>query len=259
MRDYVNHETSFADNHGAEFYAAMGIGDRIKEARKGVNLSQAALAKKMHVAQSTVAQWETETNEISLDKLELLEKLTGKKRAWLVTGVEPKGDEKPGDNNQRTVAIDSKSELRLPSEVRPANDSAPVMSEQENLPVYGFVAGVGEDEVFFIDQGHEMTRTVRPDILRNVSDAYAVDVYGDSMSPRFEPGNRLWVHPRRAVKPGDDVVIQLDEERAIVKRLVRKTAKFIVVKQFNPAKEIQIPIKDIHKMHLIVGMLTVAT
>lgn len=260
IRDCVNHETSFADNHGGEFYAAMGIGDRIAQARKAANLSQAALAKKLNVGQSTVAQWETEKNEISFDKLDLLAKHTGKDKGWFLSGdPKPKGDGSIVDNNQRTIAPETISSLGFKNEVRPASDSAPVMSEQENLPVYGYVAGVGEDEMFFIDQGHEMTRTVRPNILRNVSDAYAVDVFGESMSPRFEPGNRLWVHPRRPTKPGDDVVIQLDDERAIVKRLVRKTEKCVVVKQFNPAKEIQIPKKDIKAIHLIVGLLTVGT
>jgi phage repressor protein C with HTH and peptisase S24 domain len=144
-------------------------------------------------------------------------------------------------------------------EVRLVKEPSRVLTEQNDLPVFGYVAGVGEDEVFFIDQGHEMTRTVRPYALRNVPDAYAVDVYGDSMKPRFEPGNRLWVHPRRPYKSGDDVVIQLDGERAIVKRVVRKTEKYLLVEQFNPVKQIKLAWSEIKQVDLVVGMVTIAT
>jgi phage repressor protein C with HTH and peptisase S24 domain len=142
---------------------------------------------------------------------------------------------------------------------RRATESANVVTEQENLPVYGYVAGKGEEEVFFIDQGHEMTRTLRPNILRGVTDAYAVDVYGDSMSPKYEPGNRLWVAPRRPYRAGDDVIIQLDGERAVIKRVVRKADKCLIVRQFAPAKEIKIAWSEIKQVDLVVGMLIVAT
>jgi hypothetical protein len=45
--------------------------------------------------------------------------------------------------------------------------------------------------------------------LANDDDAYAVTMIGDSMAPRFEPGEIAFVSPKAPVNVGDDVLVQL--------------------------------------------------
>lgn len=240
----------------------------LKQWRLARGLTQEEFARRAHIGRAAISKIEAGKKPLMQGRLQAFADALEITVPQLYEdprpgGAIPMSDVQPVDNTQQKVAPQNRHGLRSSTgerpELRPAAGATPVLSEQENLPVYGYVAGVGDDEVFFIDQGHEMTRTVRPNVLKNVRDAYAVDVAGDSMSPRFEPGNRLWVRPKGPVRAGDDVVIQLDGERAIVKRLIRKTEKFIIVAQFNPTKEIKIPKDEVRQIDLVVGMLTVAT
>jgi len=91
-----------------------------------------------------------------------------------------------------------------------------------DLPILGQSRG-GDDEYFFGNGADVLSLTYRPIELLNVATAYAVYVHGDSMSPRFEPGELLYVDPVRPARPGDDVVIQMQDGHGYVKRLVRRT------------------------------------
>lgn len=76
------------------------------------------------------------------------------------------------------------------------------------------------------------------------------------MAPRFEPGERAFVSPKAAVRPGDDVIVQLTDPNGagdladavtdvLIKRLVRRTASFIELRQFNPDNTFEVPLDRI--------------
>lgn len=94
----------------------------------------------------------------------------------------------------------------------------------------------------------------RPPSLRNEPEAYSVEIIGESMSPRFEPGERAFVAPRSPVHSGHDVVVQItdpdadgDEARRVklvlIKKLVKRTATHLVLHQYNPEQTFEVPIK----------------
>lgn len=127
----------------------------------------------------------------------------------------------------------------------------------KDLPILGHVKG-GEGG-FFIDNGEVAGYVMRPAILEGVSDAYAVEVWDTSMEPALFHGWQVWVHPRKPVKIGDRVVIQLNDGQALIKVLVRRTEKDITVRQYNPAKDFKIAARDVKSIHLAVGNLSVVT
>lgn len=137
------------------------------------------------------------------------------------------------------------------------NHSALVFEDREyrpgprDLPILGYVkAGqVG----LFIDQGERQGVTVRPEALRDVRSAYAVRVHDTSMSPAFEPGYVLHVDPTRPIKAGDNVVIQLDDGQAFIKRLVRRTERVIICEQFNPRSPMEFKPSKVRAIHMVVG------
>lgn len=124
-------------------------------------------------------------------------------------------------------------------------------SGPRDLPILGYVkAGqVG----LFIDQGERQGVTVRPEALREVRTAYAVRVHDTSMSPAFEPGYVLHVDPTRPVKPGDNVVIQLSDGQAFIKRLVRRTERVVACEQFNPREPMEFKTAKVRAIHMVVG------
>lgn len=109
----------------------------------------------------------------------------------------------------------------------------------------------------------------RPPSLANDDDAYAVTVIGDSMAPRFEPSEVVFVSPRSPVNVNDDVLVQIrsasdegeDNQLAgrvstvLLKRLVRRSGKSIELLQFNPARTFTVPIERVRRIHRVRGRL----
>lgn len=109
----------------------------------------------------------------------------------------------------------------------------------------------------------EPTETIRyvtrPPSLAGSKDAYAIYFQGDSMEPRFQPGEMAVADPSRPPHIGDDVIVQLfaedmpEEIRSIlVKRLVRRSTSYVELAQFNPALTFRVPMERVARMHRIV-------
>ena len=97
-----------------------------------------------------------------------------------------------------------------------------------------------------------------PANLRGVPGAYAVYVVGASMEPRYHPGELVHIHPGKPLTIGAYVLVQRrakdgDTPRAVIKRLVKRTATKIVLEQFNPQKTFEIRNDDIVSVHRVVG------
>ncbi|MGB0748934.1 MAG: LexA family transcriptional regulator [Magnetospiraceae bacterium] len=136
----------------------------------------------------------------------------------------------------------------------PGLDVPPADAMPRDIPVRGSAEG-GDGEHFEIGDVVDYAR--RPPGLRNVRNVYALYVTGESMVPRFEPGDLIFVHPDRPPSPGCDVVIQMHDHteihRAMVKRLVRRNASALIVAQFNPAREITLDPREVQAVHRVLS------
>lgn len=109
-----------------------------------------------------------------------------------------------------------------------------------DLPVYGVAVGGEEGEFSF--NGSVVDYVRRPPSLMKITNAFGVYVSGDSMSPRFDHGDLVFVHPGRPPQPGNDVIVELHGEHGApgpcyIKRLVRRTEDLAVLAQFNPPRD----------------------
>jgi phage repressor protein C with HTH and peptisase S24 domain len=77
------------------------------------------------------------------------------------------------------------------------------------------------------------------------------------MSPAYEQGDLLLIHPGRPARPGDDCAFIRDQgdgmQQALIKRLLRSTPEKRRVRQFNPAKDFDLDRSLWQKAQLIVG------
>ena len=115
----------------------------------------------------------------------------------------------------------------------------PLAQMPRDVPVLGTAAGAGVG-AFQMDAGNVIDYARRPPGLAGAKDAYAIYVVGDSMSPRYEEGDPVFVHPHRPVLAGDYVVVQVKsrpsgEVEAYIKRLSRRTERWLYLDQLNPA------------------------
>lgn len=141
------------------------------------------------------------------------------------------------------------------SEVEKVGDGLPDLGN-EWMDLLGVAEG-GPDGSFSL--GEVIDHVRRPPGLRKAKDAAALNVVGDSMVPRFKPGELIYV-TKRPPAPGDDVVIELYEEiegtgqKTFLKELVRKTGLRIFCKQHNPETEIEFDAGEVKTLWRVVPL-----
>lgn len=137
------------------------------------------------------------------------------------------------------------------------------------LPLLGTAMGGHYDdlddtiEMVELHLGEVLDYLARPASMAQDRDAYALTILSDSMAPRFEPGERVAVSPREPASIGDDVIVQLrgsgeEEDRiklVLIKRLVRRTASYVELRQFNPDVTFRIEARRVALMHKVLGRL----
>lgn len=117
----------------------------------------------------------------------------------------------------------------------PGNNALP-----RDLPVYGVAVGGVEGDFGF--NGSVVDYVRRPPMLNRIGNAFGVYVTGESMSPRFDHGDLVFVHPGRPAQPGNDVIVELHGEHGepgpcYIKRLVRRSPDRVQLSQFNPPRD----------------------
>ena len=202
------------------------IGERVVLARRAQTpeLSQKELARRVGLSQQAIA--ELESGRIKRpSRLRELALVLDRSEAWLL-------GEAPLDPVQPAA-----------SGVRYTPNAGPQTIDDiqsGTVPIYGHAEG-GMDGRFILN-GETIGQTFRPTALQGVPRAYAVYVHGTSMSPRYEPGETVWVHPFAPVTQGDYVVVQIQPDRVgepplgFVKRFVSRNARRLVLEQLQPAE-----------------------
>ena len=125
-----------------------------------------------------------------------------------------------------------------------------------NVPVYGTAYGGSDGDFRFNGQTEDYIP--RPPSLAGRDKVYGIYVRGQSMEPKYEEGESIYIDPVRPPQIGDYVIVELhspEEGEAgagFLKRLVKRTPNRIVVSQFNPAKEIEFERDQVKALHRVI-------
>lgn len=153
---------------------------------------------------------------------------------------------------------------------RPVEEMFGAGNNLPSIPLLGSAIGMRsfdperDIELTELDPTEVFDHLRRPLSLAGDDKAYALTVIGDSMSPKYDPGARVIVSPQATVSINDYVVVQLKgadtedqfEERVttvLIKRLVRSSASFIELKQFNPEVTFRVERARIAAVHKVIG------
>ena len=207
---------------------AKSVGDRVRERRLALKLSQPQLAKKAGgITYQAIQQLEAGGGT---KHLVAIARALGVSAEWLQDGSGP-----------------APSGKLLPSRAQLS----------EKLKVLG-MAECGADG-WSLWNGDVIDMVDRPASLAGVAQAYGVYVVGASMEPRYFPGELVLIHPGKPVSLGAFVLVQKkprhedDPPLAVIKRLIKRTASKITLEQFNPHKSFDIKADDIVSIHRVVG------
>lgn len=230
------------------------MGERIKLARERKGWTQARLAEAVGVSQPTVTAWESPAgHKVGRANRDRLAEALGVDPEWIEYGS-GRGIEEPASLRNGNGVLHSPAPLPVVT-ARPV-ELPQAGSMKRDVPIYGVAAGNGDPlgGDFQFEMGAIIDYAPRPPGVVSTRDAYALYVTGDSMEPKFEHGDRVYVSPTKPIKPGDYVILCVrgrspgDPERCFIKRLVRRHPDRVEVRQFNPDKTLTFATADIARM-----------
>ncbi|BBL71098.1 LexA family protein [Methylogaea oryzae] len=165
----------------------MSLGQRLKTAREAKKLTQLSLAQRSGVSQQLISRLEGGHIESTTEIFPLADTL-GVDARWLATG---QGSMRDGSEE---------------------NASKPLI----HVPVVSWVAAGNWREMIEDDEHKSIAVTCK--VGRN---AYALQIKGDSMEPVFPNGSYIVVDPDLEPRPGNYVVVRLNEtHEATFKQLI---------------------------------------
>lgn len=218
----------------------------IKELREKLKLSQADLAEAVGTSQPQIKRLEAGDRKLTKEWAERLSPHLGVAPESLMFG----------NPNDETVKVNPPSAaaqqvLELPNAI--IRDKVEGLGRK--IPVFGQAVGGVDGE--FLMNGSILYEVMAPPAISHISGAYAVQIAGESMYPRYEDGEIAYVDPKRRVKKGDYVIVQIRQEEhgpllAYVKRFVRQNSIELVLEQFNPEKELRFASNCVVSVHYIV-------
>ena len=226
---------------------------RLRLAREAAGFKSASEAvEKFRWRASTYMAHENGQNGIRTEPALAYARAFGVDAGWILTG----SGSGPGRISGKNTPTTMRSVARETTGVRVGADYSGERWPRD-LRVLG-MAECGPDG-WSLWNGEVIEMTSRPPNLAGAAQAYAVYVVGDSMEPRYHSGELVYVHPGRPVDVGAYVLVQVkpahdgDAPKAVVKRLVRRSATKVTLEQFNPKKTIELKTSDIISIHRVVG------
>lgn len=141
--------------------------------------------------------------------------------------------------------------LPKPAPGWPRFGDMPVAATARDLPVMGAVKGGAEG--FYFNEGDPKEFVARPSALDGVANAFALYVDGDSMEPRYFAGEILYVNPNRPITRNCFVAVELQDGQGMIKQFVKRSDETVVLRQFNPPKDIRLPAREVKRIYRITG------
>jgi len=208
---------------------------RLKQVMKELNLTtNAELADFCGVSQGLVAQWFSGMTKLGPKPLKAFAR-TQFSLDWLTDGKLPK---------YRAPAAEPVSDV---------DDAPAIVATPRLIPVAGRVQA-GADGLLHIDDFPPEHPEGYMTWYTSCVEAYALRVRGESMSPRYLPGEFVGVDPCADVFPSDEVIVLLEDGRRMIKRLLWKRddqACFESVNKDFP--NIVVDIEEVTALHLVLG------
>ncbi len=190
------------------------IAQRIRQARTQKEMDQVKLAARLDVATRTVQRWEKGEQVPDSNYLMRIAKVTGVTPHWLLTG----------DGNMYTRSQPESKVFPLPTGRYKRVDLV-------SLPLLSSVPGGAPSLMFHPDY---VEKYITVDDIKD-SNAFALEVKGNSMAPRIEDSDIIVVSPKLEARTGDICVVRVNDEDTV--KRVKIEDQFLHLIPLNPEYE----------------------
>lgn len=231
-------------------------GRRLRWARERAGIDATTMARLEGLNDKTYRAYENEQNGFAKRARDFARRLNVP-TDWLLAGGPVPTTEPP------FIPLETNAKLAPPME-GPGSTRM-----RRDVPVYGTALGAavvidGEAvEQTTLNTGEIIAYRRRPVILDGRPDVYALYAQGMSMFPRYKDGSILFAEGKRRPAIGDDAIVYLrgpDEddgeriEQVLIKTLVRKSASFIELEQYNPPHVFKVAMERVFRMDRVLTL-----
>lgn len=133
----------------------------------------------------------------------------------------------------------------------PHSDNENIRFGPDTVPILGHANG--SPDAVVINMDNEIGRALRHPNQQGLKDGFALYAAGDSMSPRYRPGELVYVAAKRPPIIGQDCIVEMTNSDGFLKEFVKFTDKDILCKQLNPPREWKRPLSEVKAVHAVVG------
>ncbi|WP_075216100.1 XRE family transcriptional regulator [Mongoliimonas terrestris] len=218
------------------------LGQVLRNARKRKGMVLRQVAEAVGVSPQAVGQWERGQNDISMENLRSVAQ---------VLGIDPVAA------NRGEIVELGPIKSGLPNEAERVTEPSSVTLGPRSVPVLGVTVG-GEDADFYMN-GDVVDYVRRPPGAEQMRKLFALHVLGDSMVPRYDPGELVYCGGRAPV-PGDYVVIEMHPQesspvgKCFLKKMKRRAGGRLICEQFNPPMELSFDLYEIKAIHRVIPL-----
>lgn len=217
------------------------FGTRLRIARNARGLKQEELADLVGKHKSVISRAESDIRDMKNRDIQRISAALGVRQDWLASGSGSMEEEAPA--------------------ARPDDVFTPIpilgehlVSQERGLPVYAAAKGGDGHVIITFDPISYMKM---PAVLQGVKGGYGLLLTGESMVPAYRPGETALVNPNLPPMRDEDVILyhtsEMDENEAIIKRLVGFNDREWMLEQYNPHKEFKEFRGDWPVCHRVVG------
>lgn len=203
------------------YFSSLGMGkfnDNLRRIQAEKKIPNTELVKRLKVTPSMVSKWRKRTVPQGPTLIEL---------AGLL-GVTP--DELTGKISTRDPLRHIGTTVRT-SEVEPLDQDIESGYEKRGIPIVGDAEASTAGLIVWTDEG-----VVQADISEYESRAFSdgdkraigFRVRGDSMSPRYRPGEIVIAQPRLTARDGDDAIVVLKTGERLLKRVLKRPGGWLL-------------------------------
>lgn len=246
------------------------LGERVAAERKTLGMTQGQLAERVtregyKISQGGIAQIERR-GDTEPKSIVHLARALGVFPSWLQTGKGMKDASHPvaafkgPDELEEALGMSRSRTVETPSpelSPNPPPSTRMVQVRQTegppDVPVWASAEGGMDGAIILTPDPVDYVR--RSERMLTVKEPFAFVVKGGSMSPAVEDGDTVVLNPALHPRIGNDCVFIQDRGDgtflALVKRVVRVNADHWKVRQFDPARDFDLPRKKWPKVYVV--------
>lgn len=130
--------------------------------------------------------------------------------------------------------------------------SATIVPMPGMVPLYGWVGAASAQRLTFAEQTIRGYVPMHPGQVGAVH-PFALEVSDISMSPRYEPGEIVYVAPNRWPTRGQDCVVVTATGEGFLKRYLGRDQVRLRCHQLNPETDVDFDLAQVASVHAVVG------